>query len=43
MFSFYNDLESLKSSDYQFKQNFKYQMLHPFKVYEEDKDLESMD
>ncbi len=43
MFSFYNDLESLKQSDFQLKQNFKYQMVHPYRLYEEGKAIESME
>ena len=43
MFSFLNDLEHLKQSDLQFKQEYKYKMVDPFKVYDKDTAIEEMD
>ena len=42
LFSFYNDLDALKQSDWQMKKNFKYKILHPFKDYDEDTSIEAM-
>jgi hypothetical protein len=42
MFSFYNDLDSLKQSDWQIKKDFKYKILHPFKDYDGDTSIEAM-
>ena len=43
LFSFYNDLDALKQSDWQIKKDFKYKILHPFKMYDEDTSVENMD
>ena len=43
MFDFYNDFDTLKQSDWQFKQDFKYKILNPFRGYEADTSLEDME
>jgi hypothetical protein len=42
MFSFYNDLDTLKQSDWQIKKDFKYTILHPFRGYLRDESIEEM-
>ncbi len=43
MSSFFNDLESLKQSDWKFKQDFKHQIVHPFKEYKIDIEIKDME
>jgi hypothetical protein len=43
LFDFYNDLDSLKQSDWQFKQDFKYKIVHPSNIYLEDTPIEEME
>jgi hypothetical protein len=42
LFSFYNDLDALKQSDWQIKKDFKYKILHPYKYYKADTSIEAM-
>ena len=42
MFSFYNNLDDLKQSDWQIKKDFKYKILHPFQSYRPDTSIEAM-
>ncbi len=43
MFSFYNDLDALKQSDYQIKKDFKYKIVHPYYDYDNDTSIDEMD
>jgi hypothetical protein len=41
--SFYNDLDSLRQSDFQLKSDFKFKMVHPYKNYKEETPIEKME
>lgn len=43
MFSFYNNLVDLKIKDLKFKENFKYTIVHPYKAFQQEKDITEMD
>ena len=36
MFSFYNNLDDLKIEDLKFKENYKYTIVHPYDMYDEE-------
>ncbi len=42
LFFFYNDLDGLKQNDWQFKTDFKHQIVHPFKDYKKDTEIKDM-
>jgi hypothetical protein len=40
LFDFYNDLDNLKQSDYQFKEDFKHQIVHPYQGYDDNTSID---
>ncbi len=42
MFFFYNNLDDLKIKDLKFKENYKYTIVHPYKMYEEQTSISEM-
>ena len=42
MFSFYSNLEDLKIKDLKFKENYKYTIVHPYKIYKEETSISEM-